>query len=181
MAVVAFWLIYGEKQHMDMTQSSEPRRPSLSTPATLRTLLSRATLTRSRSRRAVTWRIPFAIQLIPGGLLFAGTFFLKESPRYLLKRHRLEEATKNLCWLRMLPASHPYIEEELSATVVQINREKAVSDRFAGNAVSRYFRGIWNEVSTPGIRNRFIIGAFIMIWQSEPLIQLSAARNPCSR
>ncbi|GAA5916415.1 hypothetical protein JCM8208_000911 [Rhodotorula glutinis] len=135
MAVVAFWLIFGEKQHMDMTQS-------------------------------ITWRIPFAIQLIPGGLLFAGTFFLKESPRYLLKRHRLEEATKNLCWLRMLPASHPYIEEELSATVVQINREKAVSDKFTGNAVSRYFRGIWNEVSTPGIRNRFVIGAFIMMWQN---------------
>ncbi|BGP39886.1 hypothetical protein JCM10450v2_003860 [Rhodotorula kratochvilovae] len=135
MAVVAFWLSYGEKQHMDMNAS-------------------------------ITWRIPFAIQLIPGGLLFIGSFFLKESPRYLLKRHRPEEATRNLCWLRMLPPSHTYIEEELSATVVQINREKAVTEKYKGNAVSRYFRGIWNEVSTPGIRNRFVIGAFIMMWQN---------------
>ncbi|GAA5845743.1 hypothetical protein JCM11251_007295 [Rhodosporidiobolus azoricus] len=112
------------------------------------------------------WRIPFGIQLIPGGLLFAGCFFLKESPRYLLKRHRPEQATANLCWLRNLPPTHSYIEEELSATVVQINREKEVTANHQGNAVTRYFRGIWSEVSRKGIRNRLAIGAFIMMWQN---------------
>ncbi|GAA6027293.1 hypothetical protein JCM8097_002566 [Rhodosporidiobolus ruineniae] len=114
----------------------------------------------------VAWRIPFAVQLIPGGLLTIGCFFLKESPRYLLKRHRPEEATANLCWLRNLPPTHTYIEEELSATVVQINREKEVTANVQGNAVTRYFRGMWGEVSRPGIRNRLIIGAFIMMWQN---------------
>lgn len=114
----------------------------------------------------VTWRIPFGLQLVPGGLLLIGCFFLKESPRYLLKRHRPEEATHNLCWLRMLPASHTYIEEELSATVVQINREKEVTAGYRGNAAMRYLRGMWHEVSTPGIRNRIVIGAFIMMWQN---------------
>ncbi|GAA6002205.1 sugar porter family MFS transporter [Rhodotorula paludigena] len=135
MALVAFWLSYGIKQHMDLSSS-------------------------------VTWRIPFGLQLVPGGLLLIGCFFLKESPRYLLKRHRPEEATHNLCWLRMLPASHTYIEEELSATVVQINREKEVTAGYRGNAAMRYFRGMWHEVSTPGIRNRIVIGAFIMMWQN---------------
>ncbi|GAA5942507.1 hypothetical protein JCM10213_004798 [Rhodosporidiobolus nylandii] len=114
--------------------------------------------------KTIAWRIPFSIQIIPGGLLFMGCFFLKESPRYLLKCHRPEEATANLCWLRNLPPSHTYIEEELSATVVQINREKEVTANHAGNTVTRYCRGIWAEVSRKGIRNRLIIGAFIMMW-----------------
>ncbi|BGP15982.1 hypothetical protein JCM10213v2_003975 [Rhodosporidiobolus nylandii] len=117
--------------------------------------------------KTIAWRIPFSIQIIPGGLLFMGCFFLKESPRYLLKCHRPEEATANLCWLRNLPPSHTYIEEELSATVVQINREKEVTANHAGNTVTRYCRGIWAEVSRKGIRNRLIIGAFIMMWQSK--------------
>ncbi|GAA6002422.1 hypothetical protein JCM10207_001111 [Rhodosporidiobolus poonsookiae] len=115
---------------------------------------------------SATWRIPFGIQLIPGGLLTIGCFFLKESPRYLLKRHRPEEATANLCWLRNLEPTHTYIEEELSATVVQINREKEVTATHTGNAFTRYCRGMWAEVSRKGIRNRLAIGAFIMMWQN---------------
>ncbi|GAA5977601.1 hypothetical protein JCM11641_006873 [Rhodosporidiobolus odoratus] len=114
----------------------------------------------------LAWRIPFSIQLIPGGLLFIGCFFLKESPRYLLKRHRPEEATANLCWLRCLPPTHTYIEEELSATVVQISREEAVTAGHQGNSITRYCRGIWSEISRKGIRNRLVIGAFIMVWQN---------------
>jgi hypothetical protein len=122
--------------------------------------------------------MPRFLQLIPGGLLFIGCFFLKESPRYLLKRHRPEEATANLCWLRNLPPSHTYIEEELSATVVQINREKEVTATHTGNAVTKYCRGIWAEVSRKGIRNRLIIGAFIMMWQStSPLLRVWSSSN----
>ena len=42
------------------------------------------------------WLIPFAIQLVPAGLLFAGTFAIVESPRWLIFRGRREEAIKNL-------------------------------------------------------------------------------------
>ncbi|KAJ8295107.1 Quinate permease [Rhodotorula toruloides] len=135
MALVAFWLSYGIRQHLDLSSS-------------------------------VTWRIPFAIQIIPGGLLLVGACFLRESPRYLLKRHRPEEATRNLCWLRKLEPSHTYIEEELSATVIQINREKAVAADFKGNAATRYCRGLWHEATTPGIRNRLVIGFLIMAAQN---------------
>ncbi|GAA5903721.1 hypothetical protein JCM5296_002129 [Sporobolomyces johnsonii] len=114
----------------------------------------------------VTWRIPFAIQFIPGGMLFIGSWFLVESPRYLLKKNKPELATKNLCWLRALPPSHSYIEEELSATVVQINREKEVTINEKGNSITKYCRGMWREISAKGIRNRLVIGAFIMMWQN---------------
>lgn len=113
-----------------------------------------------------SWRIPFAVQLIPGGMLLLSSVYLKESPRFLLKMDRPEEAARNLSFLRMLPVGDPYIEAELSATVVQINREREVTDRHEGGVVGKYVRGIWHEVSAKGIRNRLIIGAFIMMWQN---------------
>ncbi|BGP31937.1 hypothetical protein JCM10296v2_003716 [Rhodotorula toruloides] len=115
---------------------------------------------------SVTWRIPFAIQIIPGGLLLIGACFLRKSPRYLLKRHRPEEATRNLCWLRKLEPTRTYIEEEPSATVIRINREKAVAADFKGNVATRYCRGLWHEATTPGIRNRLVIGFLIKAAQS---------------
>lgn len=42
------------------------------------------------------WRIPVAIQIIPGALLFIGLLFLKESPRWLMKQGRHEEALQSL-------------------------------------------------------------------------------------
>jgi len=116
--------------------------------------------------KSSTWKIGFGLQLVPGGLLLVGSFFLVESPRYLLKHGQAEKATSNLCWLRNLSPTDTYVEEELSATVVQIKREREVTAKYQGNVVQRYLRGMWNEVSAPGIRNRLLIGAFIMMWQN---------------
>lgn len=74
---------------------------------------------------------------------------------------RPDKASSNLCWLRTLPPDDPYsewsivhrprtkiitehniVENELSATVMQINREREVTAReIDGNRVFRYFRG----------------------------------------
>lgn len=74
---------------------------------------------------------------------------------------RPDKASSNLCWLRTLPPDDPYsewgivhrpnnniiaenttVEDELSATVMQINREREVTAReIGGTRVSRYFRG----------------------------------------
>lgn len=60
------------------------------------------------------WRIPFAVQIIPGGLFALTAPFLIESPRWLLSRGRKSDAAKSLCKLRMLDESEPYIVEELA-------------------------------------------------------------------
>ncbi|KAH8922981.1 hypothetical protein BT69DRAFT_1185953, partial [Atractiella rhizophila] len=49
------------------------------------------------------WMVPVSIQLIPGGLLFLGTFFIPESPRQLAKRGNYPKALTSLSWLRNLP------------------------------------------------------------------------------
>ena len=55
----------------------------------------------------ITWRIPMAVQLIPSGLLFIGTLFLHESPLWLFRKDRDEQALKSLEELRHLPRDHP--------------------------------------------------------------------------
>lgn len=60
------------------------------------------------------WIIPFAVQLIPAGLLFVGALWIRESPRWLLSKNRRERAIKNLCWIRNLPADDIYIVEEIA-------------------------------------------------------------------
>ncbi|EIE86965.1 hypothetical protein RO3G_11676 [Rhizopus delemar RA 99-880] len=47
-----------------------------------------------------SWRIPLGIQIIPGGLLFLGIYFVPESPRWLIYKDRQTEALEILAQLR---------------------------------------------------------------------------------
>ncbi|KAH0128540.1 hypothetical protein KCU67_g17164, partial [Aureobasidium melanogenum] len=71
------------------------------------------TETMASSRRQ--WQIPFAVQLIPGGLLLIGSLWLKESPRWLYSKGRREEGLKNLCWIRKLESNDLYVVEEVAS------------------------------------------------------------------
>lgn len=79
------------------------------------------------------WIIPFAIQLVPSGIFFIGTFLLPESPRFLIAKGRLESARKNLCFLRNLPPSHPYTNYEMGVMEADIeSRIRATGGGFLG-------------------------------------------------
>jgi hypothetical protein len=58
------------------------------------------------------------------GLIFTLSFFAKESPRWLIKVGRHEEALKNLSQLRQLPGDHPYVQSEIIDINDQLNRER---------------------------------------------------------
>ncbi|KAL1582390.1 hypothetical protein WHR41_08892 [Cladosporium halotolerans] len=66
------------------------------------------------------WLIPFAIQLVPAGMLLIGSLMLKETPRWLFTKGRYDEGIKNLCWIRKLEADHTYILEEIAMMEQQI-------------------------------------------------------------
>lgn len=78
------------------------------------------------------WRIPFGVQLIPGGMLLIGSLFLVESPRWLLSRGRTEEARKNLSYIRHLPTTDPYFVEEFNtmALAIEETRQTAGGDSY---------------------------------------------------
>lgn len=69
------------------------------------------------------WIIPTSMHLMFAVIIFALSFFSKESPRWLIKVGRHEEAAKNLSQVRKLPAEHPYVTSEIIDINDQLNRE----------------------------------------------------------
>lgn len=77
---------------------------------------------------SMQWRIPLSIQIILAAIVLAGSFVICESPRWLARQDRWDEAHKNLRYLRggadsvdlelktELAEMQAQIEEELEAT-----------------------------------------------------------------
>ncbi|KAJ9128044.1 hypothetical protein QFC24_000335 [Naganishia onofrii] len=73
------------------------------------------------------WRISFAVQLIPSGLLGIGCILLLESPRWLASKDRNGLAIKNLATIRGLDAEHPYLLAEMADIQNSLERDRAVT------------------------------------------------------
>jgi sugar porter (SP) family MFS transporter len=104
------------------------------------------------------WIIPFAVQLIPAGLLFIGAFWIRESPRWLISKGRREEALKNLCWLRDLPADDIYIVEEVA--FIDADHERFVHEVGAG------FWKPFAALKQRKVQWRFFLGGMLFLWQN---------------
>jgi hypothetical protein len=70
------------------------------------------------------WLVPNSMHLMFAGIIFILSFFAKESPRWLIKVGRHEEALKNLSVLRQLPEDHAYVTAEIIDINDQLNRER---------------------------------------------------------
>lgn len=105
------------------------------------------------------WIIPFAVQLIPAGLMLIGGLFIRESPRWLFLRGRREQAIANLCWMRQLPQDDIYIIEEIGAI-----------DQALEELRSTVGIGFWKPfkaVSTnKKIMWRLFLGSMMFFWQN---------------
>ncbi len=142
-----------------------------------------------------------AVQLIPGVILMFGCFLLKESPQFLIKAGKEEEAIKNLTWLRNLPAmnhcelpqsyhissSLPLteicialfidIQEEIEMIQSRLDEERAVAGT-SDVGIWAYTKGALREVAQPGVRNRMIIVFWMFIFQN---FSGAAAISECER
>ncbi|KAI7281909.1 putative quinate [Hortaea werneckii] len=112
------------------------------------------------------WIIPFAVQLIPGGMLFLGAFWLKESPRWLVSKNRREQAIKNLCWIRNLREDEIYIVEEVAFI------DAAIEEQNAAIGV-----GFWKPFKAVGqnkkVQWRFVLGCMLFLFQNGSGINAS--------
>ncbi|KAJ5157473.1 Quinate permease [Penicillium canariense] len=103
--------------------------------------------------------IPLAMQGLPAVLLFAGMLFCNESPRWLAKQDRWEEARATLSTVRALPPDHPYVEEEFQAIATQLEQERAL---ISGSGFWDLMKEMW---LIAGNRNRAMISIFLMVCQ----------------
>ncbi|GAB7349872.1 hypothetical protein MBLNU459_g0568t1 [Dothideomycetes sp. NU459] len=105
------------------------------------------------------WLIPFAVQLIPGGLLLIGAFWIKESPRWLYSKGKREEGLKNLCWIRNLPSEDLYLVEEVAFI------DAALEEQAASVGL-----GFWQPFQAVGrsrkVQWRFFLGGMLFLWQN---------------
>lgn len=100
------------------------------------------------------WRIPVGLQLIFGGIMFIGLWFLKESPRWLMKQGRYEEATASLAYMRCEKPDNEEVVQEIAEIRAAIEEELNATEGVR-----------WKECLTPGNRMRFFTGFCIMFWQ----------------
>ncbi|KAK9458127.1 general substrate transporter [Dipodascopsis uninucleata] len=100
------------------------------------------------------WRVPVALQLVPGTLLFLGAVLLPESPRWLAKVGRREQALKNLAYIRMLDEDDPVLQQEYTDIIRSIEEEFAIAEGVT-----------WKEMFGKAYRKRVLIGFLVMVAQ----------------
>ena len=105
------------------------------------------------------WIIPFAVQLIPGGLLALGSIWLRESPRWLYSKGKREQGLKNLLWIRNLPADNFYIIEEVNFIDAALEEQKATVGL-------GFFDPFWAAFKSTQIQWRIFLGTTLFIFQN---------------
>ncbi|KZF23319.1 sugar transporter [Xylona heveae TC161] len=112
--------------------------------------------------KAISWRLPLALQLIPAWILFFGMFFLPFSPRWLMMKHRDEEAIASLCKLRRLDRQDPLLHAEYLEIKAAVAFDEETEQELVG-AGGRL--APWKNLFLPNMLKRLGIGCWIMIFQ----------------
>ena len=111
-----------------------------------------------------SYRIPIALQMLWALILGIGLLFLPESPRYFVKRGRLDAAADSLSRLREQPRDSAYVQQELAEIVANHEYELQVVPQ--GGYVSSWancFKGGLGHASS-NLR-RTILGTSLQMMQ----------------
>jgi hypothetical protein len=99
------------------------------------------------------FRVPWGLQMIPAIFLFAAMLFLPESPRWLAKKDRWEDAVGVLALVHAKgDVNSPFVAKEMAEIREVVEFERA-------NADVTYM-----ELFKPKMINRTHIGVFTQIW-----------------
>ena len=85
---------------------------------------------------AVNWRFPIAFQLVFIVILLALTPLLPESPRWLIKKERLEEATQVLSRLLDRDVNDTLVAQEVTIIHTALQNDVGHRNKHSGNPFS---------------------------------------------
>ncbi|ODN73561.1 hypothetical protein L202_08061 [Cryptococcus amylolentus CBS 6039] len=111
-----------------------------------------------------SYRIPIALQFAWALILGTGLLLLPESPRWYVKKCRVEEATKALARVRGQPVQSDYIKDEITEIVANHEYESELIP-------NQTYLGSWAACFTGGIKNpqsnlrRTILGITLQMMQ----------------
>lgn len=119
--------------------------------------------------------VPLTMQMLPALLLLGSQLLCNESPRWLARQDRWEDARRILSTVRQLPSDHPYVAGEIQEIWDQLEHER----NLIGDAK---FKDLMREMWTiPGNRKRALISVGLMICQQMtglcPLSLLQQSRR----
>jgi SP family sugar:H+ symporter-like MFS transporter len=112
-------------------------------------------ITSSVSGTPLQWRIPFALQMIPGVFLLAGLTTPLESPRWLVEKGRIADARNALSRVRRKDTNDPSVSHEL---------EDIIAD-FAGHENLSLWQQLKASCSNRSIFYQVSMGVILMFWQ----------------
>lgn len=115
------------------------------------------------------FRLPWGLQMIPAIFLGLVLFFMPESPRWLAKKDRWEDAEKVLILVHGKgDPNHPFVHNEMHEIREMIEFERRNAD------VS------YVELFKPNMINRTHIGVFTQIWSQLTGMNVMSKSNNTS-
>ncbi|RAO64928.1 uncharacterized protein BHQ10_000940 [Talaromyces amestolkiae] len=111
-----------------------------------------------------SYRIPIGIQYIWAIVLGTGLLFLPDSPRYYVKKGRVDDAINALCKLRGQPRDSEYIEAEIAEIVANEEYERSVipDAGWFGSWKNCFTGSLWEQKSN---LRRTILGTSLQMMQ----------------
>ncbi|KAF2484680.1 MFS transporter [Neohortaea acidophila] len=110
------------------------------------------------------YRIPIAIQFVWGVILGVGLIFLPDSPRFFVKRGRVEKARIALAAVRDQPADSEFVEAELAEIIANEEYERQIipSGSWAKGWINCFTGSLWEAKSNV---RRTILGTSLQMMQ----------------
>lgn len=100
----------------------------------------------------LSFRLAWGLMIVPGLLMFAGTFLLAESPRWLAKQGRWEETVHIISMIQAKgDVNHPDVVLELeeireTIEIEKLNPNMTIMELFKPHSIKRTMVGIWAQI-----------------------------------